>query len=93
MGRTLNSQGELLDYLKNVLFKYQPTAIESLRRNHHMNDITPKTKIDPKVVDAVLVDFINFVGACGGVDYAMYTSDLPSPGTLDRLADIAKDDK
>lgn len=91
MGRSLNTQGELLDYLKTILFKYQPRAVESLRRNHHMNDITDKTVIDPKVVDAALVDFINFVGACGGVDYAMYTSDLPSPGPLDRIAEASSE--
>ena len=29
-----------------------------------------------KVVDALLVDFINYVGVCCGVDYGMYTKDL-----------------
>ena len=28
------------------------------------------------VIDAVLVDFINYIGVKSGIDYALYTSDL-----------------
>jgi len=32
-------------------------------------------RLDP-ISDAIIVDFINYVGASNGVDYAMYTRDL-----------------
>jgi len=86
MPRVISTPGELLEELRKCLFRYQPGATESLRHNGHMNDLEPEVTIDRRVVDAVLVDFINYVGACYGVDYAMNTSDLPSPGVLDRMA-------
>ena len=79
----------MLEKLSKYAIEYQPQSVESLRRNHHMNKITPKMKINQDVVDAVLVDFINFIGVQHCVDYAMYTSDLPPPpGPLDKLAAI-----
>ncbi len=49
----------------------------SFKRNAHM------LKIDyaplPDEVDAVLVGFINYVGICQGIDYALYASDLAKP--------------
>ena len=41
-----------------------------------MNNITQNESISNKITDAVLVDFINFIGMHHGVDYAMYTKDL-----------------
>ena len=41
-----------------------------------MNEIKKDEEIDQKVIDAVLVDFINFIGFKHGIDYALYTSDL-----------------
>lgn len=76
------SSGEVLNALSNYAKSYhndKDFGVESVLRNKHMNDLTGKENIDPKVVDAVVVDFINYIGACCGVDYAMYTSDLDSP--------------
>jgi hypothetical protein len=41
-----------------------------------MNEIKKDEEIDQRVIDAVLVDFINFIGVKHGIDYALYTSDL-----------------
>jgi len=35
-----------------------------------------RENIPQEVVDALLVDFINYVGVWQGVDYGMYTKDL-----------------
>jgi hypothetical protein len=43
-------------------------------RNSHMHAI--KEAPDQDVIDAVLVNFINYVGAMQGIDYALYTSDF-----------------
>lgn len=37
---------------------------------------TIEVSLQRETTDAILVDFINYVGAQFGVDYAMYTSDL-----------------
>ena len=55
---------------------YRKTANDSLQRNTHMNDLPSDVCIEQNVIDAVLTDFINFVGSQWGVDYALYTKDL-----------------
>lgn len=85
----IKNPGELLEVIKRHVFVYQPDAMASIRRNKHMNDVPASMEIDPRVVDAVLIDFLNFVGAQYGVDYAINTCDLPSPGLLDRMAQAA----
>jgi hypothetical protein len=49
---------------------------ESAVINSYMNELSKDTKLDPKVVEAVVVDFINFIGRQNGIDYALYTKDL-----------------
>jgi len=39
---------------------------------------TYKGKLPKKVREAVIVDFVNYVGVCCGIDLAMYTSDIAS---------------
>ena len=66
---------ELLEMLTKNAADYSPNASESIERNGHMNNIKGVT-INPDQIDALLVDFINFVGMKQGVDLALYTSDL-----------------
>lgn len=68
--------GEVLELLKKYADKYSVNAKSSLVRNNHMNDIKDNEEIDQRVIDAVLVDFINFIGMKNCVDYALYTRDL-----------------
>jgi len=56
--------------------KYSEGAQESLQRNNHMNDIDEGELVQQRHIDAVLVDFINYMGTRYGIDYAMYTQDL-----------------
>jgi hypothetical protein len=72
----IKTSGELLDVVEKIIQKYHKEAIASIKHNNHMNDIKKSEKIDKRIVDAVLVDFINRIGLEYGVDYAMYTRDL-----------------
>jgi len=67
---------EMLELTKKYADKYSEEAKTSLVRNNHMNEIKKDEEIDQRVIDAVLVDFINFIGVKHGIDYALYTSDL-----------------
>ena len=55
---------------------YRDKANESIQDSKHMNNIRGDEVIDQRHIDAVLVDFINFIGVSQCVDYALYTSDL-----------------
>jgi len=71
------TRGELMKMLEICARDYVDDAVNSINRNNHMNDIG-KTYFDvPQfVVDALIVDFINFFGCYQGMDYGMTTDDL-----------------
>ena len=66
---------ELLNLLTESAIKYREIAMETIKTNNHMNDATG-TKIDQRDIDALLVDFINYVGSEQGVDYGLHTNNL-----------------
>lgn len=68
--------GEMLNITKGYADKYRKEAQQSLIRNRHMNDIEEGELVQQRHIDAVLVDFINYIGVKHGIDYALYTSDL-----------------
>lgn len=67
---------QLLEYLERVAKEYRLGCKESLIRNAHMNDLGGECDADQKLVDAILVDFINKVGVDQWVDYGLYAKDL-----------------
>jgi len=67
---------EMLELTKKYADTYSEEAKQSLVRNNHMNEIKKDEEIDQRVIDAVLVDFLNFIGFKHGIDYSLYTSDL-----------------
>jgi len=69
------TNGELMQLLDDAAVDYVKDT-ESIYRNSHMNDIIPGEKFPQKVIDAVVVDFVNFVCMRLGGDYGMYTKDL-----------------
>ena len=69
---TITILEKLVEYSK----KYRTDASETIKRNSHMNDINENDVIDQRIVDAVLVDYINFIGHCHGIDYALYSDDI-----------------
>lgn len=68
-------KADYLDILTNNAKKYRKDANDSINRNSHMNRSTGD-EINQHDIDALLVDFINFVGMQMGVDYAVYTHDI-----------------
>lgn len=69
---------DMLNLTKGYADSYRKEAQHSLERNNHMNDIEPGEMVQQRHIDAVLVDFINYIGVKNGVDYALYTKDLKS---------------
>ncbi len=67
---------ELLEITTEYAKDYKKYAIISLECNRHMNEIEEGEKVQQRHIDAILVDFINFIAMKNGVDYAMYTKDL-----------------
>ena len=55
---------------------YRVKSQNRLLENNHMSEIEGGEVVQQRHIDAVLVDFINYVGVCHGVDYALYTSDI-----------------
>lgn len=66
---------DLLKMLEENAKEYRKDAFSSIRRNNHMNKATGQD-IDQRDIDALLVDFVNFVAMRQGVDLGLYTKDL-----------------
>ena len=69
---------ELLELIEKNVKNYRHEGIaNSIIRNSHMNNFKGTVEdIDPDLVDAILVDFVNFLARNQCVDYGMYTCDL-----------------
>lgn len=67
---------DMLELTKGYADKYRKEAQLSLERNNHMNEIKSGEMVQQRHIDAVLVDFINYIGVKHGIDYALYTKDL-----------------
>jgi hypothetical protein len=70
------TKGDFLAHLANFAIDYHKQAPESVVKNSHMNKLDHDDDVEKEVSDAVIVDFINYIGTRMGVDYAMYTTDL-----------------
>ena len=77
---------ELLNLLAEEAKKYRSEAVSSIERNRHMNDISRNNllhlkknkQLTQRVIDAILVDFINAVGVGQCIDYGLYVKHLKS---------------
>jgi hypothetical protein len=60
----------LMNYLEEEAKLYRLTANDSLRRNVHLTEypMTEREIIPQEVIDALLVDFINYIGTGQGLD-------------------------
>lgn len=67
---------ELLEYLERIAKEYRLGCAASVARNQHMNETKGECDVDQKTVDAILVDFINYIGVDQNVDYGLYSKDL-----------------
>jgi hypothetical protein len=70
------TSGELLTLLTNFAKDYHLDGTKSVIHNAHMNRLSYEETVEQKVLDAVLVDFINYIGSRYGVDYGLYTKNL-----------------
>jgi len=66
---------EYLNGLTEHAKNYREDAQKSIARNKHMNNVKGET-VSQDVIDAVLVDFINYIGVKSWLDYGLYTSDF-----------------
>lgn len=67
---------EVLTRLTDLAKQYVQQGDESVLRNTHMNELTKHDRICQPHIEAIIVDFINYVGVNNGVDYALYTKDM-----------------
>lgn len=67
--------GQLMDMLIDHAKQYCPGALESINRNSHMNEYHGE-KVSQNVIDALIVDFINFIGSQHCLDLGLYTKHL-----------------
>lgn len=74
---SLLSKGEFLKMIDEGAVRYKKSGIlKSIERSRHMNKFRAYASYDEDLADAILVDFINFLGLFQGLDYAIYTKDL-----------------
>lgn len=67
---------KLLDLLTEYAKEYHKKGTSSLERNKHMHGERFIDSVRQTTIDAVLVDYINFIATHNGIDYALYTEDL-----------------
>ncbi|KKT85579.1 MAG: hypothetical protein UW85_C0018G0006 [Parcubacteria group bacterium GW2011_GWA1_Parcubacteria_45_10] len=78
------TRGDLLKLLEREAKGYCGGVLDSVRRNCHMNNLTEadiaEVQRNPRLfrrfAEAVLVDFVNYVGAGQRLDYGLKTSHL-----------------
>jgi len=66
---------ELLQMLCDYAKSYCPGAAMSIARNNHMNEYQGED-VPQILVDALIVDFVNFVAGEQCMDLGFYTKDL-----------------
>jgi len=69
------TNGELLKMLTNHAKDYRDIASNSISRNKNMNKLDGAL-IHDDIIDAVLVDFINYIAAEHGGNYGLCTKHL-----------------
>lgn len=71
------SNGELIARIIKLAQHYCQVGASSVAANDHMNKLTPETQPSQQQLEAVVVDFTNYLGynLCG-LDAALYTEDV-----------------
>ena len=80
----LKTKLDLMNYLTDRVKDYAPDCMESMIRNSHMNTIMDDNSmwnpIAPYEIEAILVDFVNYIGTHQGLDWGLYTHHLHEKG-------------
>ncbi len=82
-------KGRLLKILCDEAKSYCLKAIKRIHVNKHMNEYQDE-EVSQAVADALIVDFINFIGESMGVDLAFYTKNLRDRSTFEGPEDFKK---
>jgi len=90
MAKSAMTRGELLNLLEKEAKQYRLQALASIKRNKHMNNLSRKDlaqlknnqQLTQRMIDAVLVDFINAIGISQCLDYGLYTKHLESEAKI-----------
>ena len=70
------NKGEFVKMIHEMMERYRNIGIlQSVKRNKHMNDYKGEP-VSQETLDAIMVDFVNYIAATQGMDYALYTKDL-----------------
>lgn len=69
---------DIINIIKTFADNYRVDASKSIIRNCHMHNYKTIGEIEQDLIDAVLVDFINYMAFKHGIDYGLYSSDLKS---------------
>lgn len=72
---------ELLDMLSAFTKEYRLECNDSIKRNKHQNTLDGKYEFAQEEIDAVLVDFINYIASSYCVDYALEVRDITGEET------------
>lgn len=67
---------ELIKFVKDAAVRYSTKMVDSVENNRHMNELTERLDLTQDQVDAILVDFVNYIAMEQWVDYAMYARDF-----------------
>lgn len=80
MADEIKTRSDLMIYLTRMAEEYSPKCKESVKRNNHMNLVIEEdvdiSLGDNNIVEAVLVDFVNYIGSNQGLDWGLYTGHL-----------------
>jgi len=82
MDKLIQTKKDLLTYLEKCVKEYAPLCKKSITRNSHINDLG--ASLQQKQIDAILVDFINFVGNNQGLNWGL---------KIDHLLDVDEQEK
>lgn len=70
------TNGDFINMVVNDLKAYHKGGVlESVKHNSHMSKYAGE-RVSPDTIDAILVDFVNFIGSRRGMDLGLYTKDL-----------------
>ena len=76
----IKTKSDLMIYLTRMAMEYSPKCKESVKQNQHMNLVIEEDVDialgDDNIVEAVLVDFVNYIGNNQGLDWGLYTKHL-----------------
>jgi len=76
------TRGEFLNRIVDDAKEYCPGALKSVLRNCRMSNINENDICSQEFVEALLVDFINFIAKGQCIDLGLYTKHLHEPKLL-----------